>query len=381
MAAPTVAALPTTPSRTRPADFPTEADAFFAAFPTLRTEINAFVAYLNSTALVSYAFGAGTVAAPSIHNDGDTDTGWYWPSANVLAAATAGVKRLEIGATGNVGIGVSPSYPLHVQSSVNIHTKYSLADHATFSNTIDLVDVGRAGASGFNFGLWRSNTATTPDNEFKFRGDGNGSCDGSWTGGGADYAEWQEWLDGNPENEDRVGLSVVFDSGKIRKAIAGEAPFGVVSGNPSIVGDGDSDRWKQKYLSDEFGRYIWEDYSIVQWNVVTPAVIEENVLIAEESTEVIWYASDSIPAGIDVPENAETLTVDSEGKALTRRKLNPDFDPTVEYRTRAERAEWCTVGSHGKLRIRKGQPINKAWVFKEEISKEVDEYYIAGYSK
>ena len=52
------------------------------------------------------------------------------------------------------------------------------------------------------------------------RGNGEVAADGSFTGG-ADYAEMFEWADGNSDNEDRRGFSVVLTGGnKIRKATA-----------------------------------------------------------------------------------------------------------------------------------------------------------------
>lgn len=93
MAAPTIATLPDAPSRTDPDTFSTKSDALVAALAAFVSETNAVGAYYNSNALVEYAFGAGTVAAPSIHFDGDSDTGFYSPAANVIAFGSAGVER------------------------------------------------------------------------------------------------------------------------------------------------------------------------------------------------------------------------------------------------------------------------------------------------
>lgn len=50
-------------------------------------------------------FDAGSVAAPSITKDGDTDTGVYFPAANTLALVTAGVERLRVNSSGSVLMG------------------------------------------------------------------------------------------------------------------------------------------------------------------------------------------------------------------------------------------------------------------------------------
>ena len=58
---------------------------------------------------------AGTAADPALVFTGDTDTGIYSPGADQLAVATAGVARLTVNATGQVGIGTtSPGSKLEV---------------------------------------------------------------------------------------------------------------------------------------------------------------------------------------------------------------------------------------------------------------------------
>lgn len=52
---------------------------------------------------------AGTAAAPSLTTTGDTNTGLYFPAADTVAIATGGVKRVEVDANGNVGVGITPS--------------------------------------------------------------------------------------------------------------------------------------------------------------------------------------------------------------------------------------------------------------------------------
>jgi hypothetical protein len=158
------------------------------------------------------------------------------------------------------------------------------------------------------------------DLEFNLRGDGNAYADGSWNGGGADYAEYFEWNDGNPDAEDRRGVSVVLDGNKIRPAVDGEDPIGVISGNPSVVGDAAWNKWNGKYLRDDFGSYV----------------------------------------------------LDETGE----RHLNPAYDPDVEYISREDRPEWDCVGLMGKLRIRKGQPTGNRWIKMRDISDSVEEWLV-----
>lgn len=56
---------------------------------------------------------------------------------------------------------------------------------------------------------------------------------------GADYAEYFEWEDGNPNNEDRTSLfvSIVYGTRKIRKSVEGEDILGITSIDASIIGN------------------------------------------------------------------------------------------------------------------------------------------------
>jgi hypothetical protein len=206
------------------------------------------------------------------------------------------------------------------------------ASSASYNSEMNRIQCNRAASSLYSFILCDSNASTSLDTEFNLRGDGNGLCDGSWTGGGADYAEYFEWSDGNADEEDRRGISVVLDGDKIRPAVAGEDPIGVISGNPSVVGDAAWNKWNGKHLRDEFGTYILEDYKVI---------------------------------------NDEGETVVQQ-----RRKLNPAYDPNAEYIPREQRPEWDCVGLMGKLRIRKGQPTGSRWIKMRDISDSVEEWLV-----
>ena len=131
------------------------------------------------------------------------------------------------------------------------------ATNGSYDNSVYFSSVSRSANAAYSF--FEAYSGNVTDKEFSLYGDGNGKCDGAWTGGGADYAEFFEWSDGNPDTEDRRGISVALDGDKIREAQAGEDPIGVISGNPSIVGDAAWNKWNNKYLRDEFGAYILED--------------------------------------------------------------------------------------------------------------------------
>jgi hypothetical protein len=203
---------------------------------------------------------------------------------------------------------------------------------ASFTGDAVVICADKASNANYRFLTAYSSHASAADAEFILRGDGNGFCDGAWTGGGADYAEYFEWLDGNPENEDRRGISVVLVGDKIKEATDGETPIGVISGNPSVVGDSAWNKWNGKYLRDDYGSYIFEDY--------------------------------------------EVETEDGETVIQQRRVLNPSFSPDVDYIPREGRPEWDCVGLLGKLRVAKNQAVNPNWIFMREVSPCVYEYLV-----
>lgn len=125
---------------------------------------------------------------------------------------------------------------------------------------------------------------------------------GSYHSSGADYAEYFEWLDGNLNNEDRRGRFVKLDGEKILLAESiDDDILGIVSGNPSVVGDSYEDQWQGQYLTDIYGELLTEDYT------------DE-----DGTTRKVWV-------------------------------LNPDYNPDKPYVPRSERREWSAVGMMGKL--------------------------------
>jgi hypothetical protein len=63
-------------------------------------------------------FSDGTAAAPSITNDGDTNTGVFYPAADTVGVSTGGSERVRVNSSGNVGIGTSsPASRLHVSDA------------------------------------------------------------------------------------------------------------------------------------------------------------------------------------------------------------------------------------------------------------------------
>ena len=156
-------------------------------------------------------------------------------------------------------------------------------------------------------------TPTVKANAFRIRADGKCMGTSSFSSSGADYAEYFEWQDGNKNSEDRRGLFVTLDGDKIRLANANDDYIlGVISANPSVVGDVQSENWHGMYKKDVFGQ-----------------TLTETVEIPESTDE---KTGEVIPA-----------------HTVTRLVVNPDYNPDEEYTSREFRNEWACVGLMGKL--------------------------------
>jgi hypothetical protein len=244
---------------------------------------------------------------------------------------TAGAERLGVDSNGNFHINTSTT-----GAQVDIDTSNSFGGgdsgcgirlyhtSSVLGSNNALLGLNCATSASSGYRMIQLNSGTTRaafgDAEFVLYGNGTANADGSWVGGGADYAEYFEWSDGNPDEEDRRGISVVLDGNKIRPTTTGEDPIGVISGNPTVIGDAAWNKWSGKYLRDDYGSYV----------------------------------------------------LDADGY----RQLNPAYDPDQEYISREQRPEWDCVGLMGKLRIRKGQVTGSRWIKMRDVSDSVEEWLV-----
>lgn len=144
-------------------------------------------------------------------------------------------------------------------------------------------------------------------------------CKQAYSSTGADYAELFEWADGNPDNEDRRGYFVTMYGKRIKKASAGDYVVGIISGNPSVIGNADME-WHGQFMRDEFGTFIKETH---KETVNEPSIDEGgNVTEVEREVDVEFY------------------------------RVNPDYDSDAPYTFRLDRPEWDAVGMVGVLPVR-----------------------------
>jgi len=196
-----------------------------------------------------------------------------------------------------------------------------------------------------------------------FTAAGNGYWDGTGDLGSADYAEYFEWADGNPSNEDRVGMSVSMVGNKIKIAEDGDVVMGIVSARPAIVGDSASLGWQGKWETDIYGRRVQQDTIIYSW--------EEEITNEDEETSIVSreYRQDEIPEGVTVPDDATSVFRQED-------KLSSEYDADVDYVPRSDRKEWSAIGLMGKLKLRTGQVTDSRWIKMRDMSDTVEEWLV-----
>lgn len=267
--------------------------------------------HVGATHVLTLSTGAVNVNAKQLIFDTDDDS---YIQSSVDDQIDVTIGGLPVARFYNQGLYIADTLgtinrKVYVEEDADTGSVQFHATAGTWTGNVLFLSVDKGDATDFDFLECQSDLNGTPDTEFKFRGDGTATADGSFTGGGAGYAERMEWDDGNPSGEDRVGLTVVNVGKKIRPAQAGESPIGVISVRASHIGDEGALGWHDRYVRDRFGR----------------------------------------------------RQRDPSGRLIQ----NPAFDPGQPYVTREQRAEWAAVSFVGQEIIRDGQPTDPRWVLLE----------------
>ena len=225
--------------------------------------------------------------------------------------------------------------------------------HATYASELMQFVTTRAASSAYNAIIVRASGGSDPT--FRARGDGVITADGSFTGGGADFAEFMEWEDGNPNNEDRTGMTVVIGKQKTTGNITPmirlyEGPtdiiVGVVSASPTLVGGSDWNKWQGKHLKDNYGAYVHEVVQYYEWDedeTITNSDLDDEIARLDALPEM-----NEDTDALESERDAALLPVMSEGAdGYTIATFNPSLVDELEKRiarsknAKAEKELWA----------------------------------------
>ena len=252
---------------------------------------------------------------------------------------------------------------LHMDQDGNATSLWMNTHDAGFSTDIIFVNaVGRSSNSGFNF--LKTYTDGDDDIQHKLQGDGEAYADAAWNASGADYAEYFESKDGS---KIAIGTTVKLDGDKVVACESEDTPMGVIrpQGCSANIGNNAWSKWQGKYLMDDYGYPIKEEYTVTEW-------IDG---IKDGKNNDIQYQTDKIPDDVTVPDDATVKSTEYDGSKLMRKKLNPDYGESIEYEPREERDEWHIVGLLGQIPITKGQPTGN-WIKMKDVSDTVEMYFV-----
>ena len=231
------------------------------------------------------------------------------------ASHSEGISTIASGKCSHAG-GQGTEAKNLASTAIGQYSKMSLTNATEYDATADAFVIGNGTSS------------SSRSNAFRVAFDGSTYGLSAFNSIGADYAEYFEWLDGNVDDEERIGFVVTLEGDKIRKANENDLYIlGIISANPSVIGDSYQDDWQGKYVTDEWGRiqYHWVD---VEHEEPQPPIFNEQTGEYEEQ----------------------------EPKKVTRKEyhpiLNENWSNEMEYTPREQRPEWDAVGLVGKLYVR-----------------------------
>ncbi|KPU43400.1 hypothetical protein OXPF_28410 [Oxobacter pfennigii] len=175
--------------------------------------------------------------------------------------------------------------------------------------------IGKFGKATHQYSWHLANGSSPSDTNLAARieGSGTGVVDMGWLTGNFGYAEMFESSDSSPID---CGYFVTLQGSKIRKANTSDSfILGVTSANPAIIANAGELRWKNKYLTDEWGRILYETATIAN--------------VTDEAGNII------------LPEHRERRPI-----------LNPKWEKNREYTSRLQRPEWTPVTLKGRVLVR-----------------------------
>ncbi len=188
---------------------------------------------------------------------------------------------------------------------------FANATNSSYTGTVVKIECSNPNNNN-SFTFLQTHAAGGLAERHRLKGDGSGTCDLAWSGGGADYAEYMESVSGSSLS---IGKTVVLQDGKVRyynaetdtsDLIIGVVRSKAVGNSCGFIGNTAEFHWGQMYLRDEYDDRI----------------------------------------------------LDADGNFI----INPAFDPDEVYIPRENRPEWNLIGLLGQLTVTNGETVNPRWV-------------------
>ncbi|PAE07439.1 hypothetical protein CHI12_11050 [Terribacillus saccharophilus] len=262
-----------------------------------------------------------------------TSNGHPLNSVSAILACTSGSeatgsKSVVISSVGGKASGDRSAVINSSRSEATANSATVLNAYNTINPTSDSIAGGFGSSPSSSNRKWDINSSN-----------GNIKAAGTVSSGSSfsDYAEYFESLDGKAIP---TGTIVTLDKDKIRPAREGEDMLGVISETAGIVLGEAPFTWANRYETNDFGGYIYEEVEVTE----------------EEVNEV-------------------TGEITQKTRMVTLPKENPEYDPEKVQISRADRPEWNIVGLVGQVYVRTDETIEAGdYIEAEEGTATKSEY-------
>lgn len=179
-----------------------------------------------------------------------------------------------------------------------------------------------------------------------------GGISSFWQVKGSDYAEYFEWEDGNPDNEDRVGYFVELFTDTIKKAEDSSKVLGITSDISGVIGDSAELAWSGCYKTDKLMRpHVFHSHKIPIKEFLKglksfPSEDLSKIQSFEDTPDILSKILIDIPSTAKYADKLRSLI------PLPCVVPSADYDSSRPYIPRSRRKEWIKVGLVGKIPVR-----------------------------
>lgn len=268
-----------------------------------------------------------------------------------------------VGGSGNYIQGLWNSIIGGRDNRINSNASSVINGRGNYASNAYSVAMGGGAQTRANFSLVVGNVVTSTPNVANNTISLSGSvgyviAEGGFQTNTADYAEYFEWNDGNPNAEDRRGYFVSLVNDKIE--IGNSDIIGIISSAPGVMGDAAEFRWSGMYEKDDWNKVIYSNYTQYNWvdnQTLSGANYDfkyNTVFKNEYGTLFEEYPHSSFPTGKTYDG---TIPLSATSKEVSFPKMNPNYIQSGEYIPRSSRPEWSPVGLLGKIHARTAEPI------------------------